>query len=219
MNTKSRKKTEQTLFCLSMFLLLIGITFYPRIIPNEVLSANSSLLLPLMYMLEFCCIFPLYMLFFRKLDDMGKGVLSLKQFLVFLLIIVLAQFAGGYIMDIRNKENWMVEQEVVKGAVFWINFILLVFVVPIYEEIVFRGCLLTALFSLFRGNVYIASLVTSALFAFMHTQYTDIRTLIILYIVSVILIVARILSKGLLMPILLHIAMNGIVLGVVFITL
>ena len=187
--------------------------------PREVLSANSDLLLPMMYVFEFCCIFPLYMLFFRKLDDMGTGVLSLKQFWVFLMIIILAQFAGGYIMDIRNKENWMVEQEVVKGALFWVNFFLLVFVVPIYEEIVFRGCLLTALFSIFQGNVYIASLVTSALFAFLHTQYSDIRTLIILYIVSIILIVARILSKGLLMPILLHIAMNGIVLGVVFITL
>lgn len=219
MNTKSRKKTKQTLLCLSMLLLFIGITFYPKIIPNEALPANSILLLPLMYMVEFCCIFPLYMLFFRKLDDMGKGVLSFKQFWVFLLIIVLAQFAGGYIMDIRNKENWMVEQEVVKGVVFWVNFLLLVFVVPVYEEVVFRGCLLTASLSLFRGNVYIASLVTSALFAFMHTQYSDVRTLIILYIVSVILIVARILSKGLLMPILLHIAMNGIVLGVVFFTL
>ncbi|MDT3249601.1 CPBP family glutamic-type intramembrane protease [Serratia sp. root2] len=58
-----------------------------------------------------------------------------------------------------------------------------------------------------------ASLVTSFLFAMLHTQYTDIRTLIILFIVSIILIVARIISKGVMTPVLLHMTMNGCVMG------
>lgn len=214
MNIDTRKNAELVFACFSMFLLLVGITFYPIFIPDKIVLMQSGLLLPLLYILEFCFIFPLYVVYFRKINDMGKGDFGFKQFLVFLVLVLLAQLAGAYIMNVRKNESWMVEQEAVKGGLFWLNFLLLVFVVPVYEEVVFRGCLLTALFTFFRGNIYFASLATSALFSVLHTQYADVRSFIILYVVSVILIIGRIVSRGLYMPILLHMAMNGIILSI-----
>ena len=48
----------------------------------------------------------------------------------------------------------------------------------------------------------------------MHTQYADIRTLLMLFLISQVLIVARVKSKGLLMPVTLHILMNATVIGI-----
>ncbi|WP_310445888.1 CPBP family intramembrane glutamic endopeptidase [Serratia sp. BIGb0234] len=186
------------------------------IIPDKVALLESGLLLPILYTLEFFIITPLYVIYFRKLDDMGLGHFSFRQFFVFIFLILLVQLAGAYILDIRKAENWMMEQESVKGGLFWLNFFLLVFIVPIYEELVFRGCLLTAIITFSRGNIYIASLVTSVLFAMLHTQYTDIRSLIILFLVSIILISVRIISRGVMMPVLLHMTMNGCVMGLAY---
>jgi membrane protease YdiL (CAAX protease family) len=47
----------------------------------------------------------------------------------------------------------------------------------------------------------------------MHTQYVDLRTLLMLFLVSQVLIIARLKSNGLLMPVILHIAMNGTVIA------
>lgn len=48
----------------------------------------------------------------------------------------------------------------------------------------------------------------------MHLQYSDIRTFVMLFLVSLTLIVARVKSNGILMPILLHMLMNVVVIGV-----
>ncbi|CAI1588225.1 CAAX amino terminal protease self- immunity [Serratia grimesii] len=216
MNNGSRKSSKLAFACFSMFLLMVGLTFYPMIIPDKVALLESGLLLPILYTIEFFIITPLYVIYFSKLDDMGLGHFSFRQFFVFIFLILLVQLAGAYILDIRKAENWMMEQESVKGGLFWLNFLLLVFIVPIYEELVFRGCLLTALITFSRGNIYIASLVTSVLFAMLHTQYTDIRSLIILFLVSIILISVRIISRGVMMPVLLHMTMNGCVMGLAY---
>jgi membrane protease YdiL (CAAX protease family) len=55
--------------------------------------------------------------------------------------------------------------------------------------------------------------VVSVIFALMHTQYVDLRTLLMLFLVSQVLILARVKSNGLLMPVSLHIVMNGTVIA------
>ncbi|CAI1148272.1 CAAX amino terminal protease self- immunity [Serratia liquefaciens] len=216
MNNRSRKSPKLAFACFSMFLLMVGLTFYPIIIPDKVALVESGLLLPILYTIEFFVITPLYVIYFRKLNDMGLGHFSFRQFLVFLFLILLVQLAGAYILGIQKAEPWIVEQKSVRGGLFWLNFLMLVFIVPIYEELVFRGCLLTALLTFCRGNIYIASLVTSVIFAMLHTQYTDIRALIILFLVSIILISVRIISRGVMMPVLLHMTMNGCVIGLAY---
>ncbi|WP_191121322.1 CPBP family intramembrane glutamic endopeptidase [Serratia marcescens] len=213
MNNRTEMSIKRGLACFALFILLVGITFYPIVVPDKVALEQSGLLLIFLYILEFSFIVPLYFIFFRKWEDMGRGYFSVSQFLIFLLIILLAQTAVAYILDIRAAERWVMEQETGKGSLFWLNFFMLVLIVPIYEELAFRGGLLTALLVFFRGNIYIASLVTSFLFAALHTQYTDVRTLIVLFLISIILIASRIISRGILMPIALHMAMNCVILS------
>lgn len=215
MNSCYRESIKLAITSFFMFLLFIGISFYPLIIPDKLVLINSGLALPILYMIEFSLIIPLYFILFRKHDEMNIGKGSFKMFFTFLILLILTQFAGSYIMDIRKPESWMIEQDAEKGNLFLLNLLLLIFIVPVYEELIFRGCLLRTMLISFRGNVYLSSLATSIVFSVLHTQYNDIRTFVILFLVSLILIGARIASNGMVMPILLHMTMNGIILGVI----
>ncbi len=94
----------------------------------------------------------------------------------------------------------------------WLLVLAIVIVVPIYEEMVFRGILWTAIAEQFasseRGAV-VASLVTSFIFATIHLQYGlyEISTIIVL---ALLFCYARIKSGSLLLPILLHSVNNGV---------
>ena len=96
----------------------------------------------------------------------------------------------------------------------WLLVIAMVIVAPIYEELVFRGLLWSAIseqFSKSRGTV-IASIVTSIIFAVIHLQYGlyEITTIMLL---ALIFCYARIKSGSVLLPILLHIINNGVAMG------
>ncbi|WP_416187179.1 lysostaphin resistance A-like protein [Hafnia paralvei] len=209
-----RKNTHLIIVNILPVLFLIGITFYTFLLPNRSQLYQAGLAVPILCVLEFICITPIYLIFFRNGRSMGIGFISSRLFFILLASIIFCQYAGPVIMGmVENKElTW--NRELLTNPIFLTTIFLIIFIVPIYEEIVFRGCLLDALSLCFRGKVYLASIVTSITFAFLHTQYTDIRALIILFAISNILVCARVSSKGLLMPILLHISMNGIVMGV-----
>ncbi|EFB7621609.1 CPBP family intramembrane metalloprotease, partial [Escherichia coli] len=100
------------------------------------------------------------------------------------------------------------------GAILWINIFSSVLLVPVYEEIVFRGCLFNSFKFWFNDNICISAIVTSVIFSALHLQYTDFRTFLMLFLVSLVLISAKIKSNGLLMPILLHMSMNAVIAGI-----
>ncbi|MDA2825404.1 CPBP family intramembrane metalloprotease [Escherichia coli] len=100
------------------------------------------------------------------------------------------------------------------GAILWIKIFSSVFLVPVYEEIVFRGCLFNSFKLWFHDNIYIPAIVTSVIISALHRQYTYFRTFLMLFLVSLVLISAKIKSNGLLMPILLHMAMNVAIAGI-----
>ncbi|EPL3857822.1 CPBP family glutamic-type intramembrane protease [Klebsiella pneumoniae] len=78
---------------------------------------------------------------------------------------------------------------------------------------IFRGCLFNTFRYWLNDNVYLSAVSVSILFSILHTQYSDIRTLFILFLVSMVLIFARVKSNGILMSIILHMVMNMIVIG------
>ena len=97
----------------------------------------------------------------------------------------------------------------------WLLIFAMVIVAPIYEELIFRGLLWSAIAEQFsnvanaehRGAI-VASLVTSVIFAVIHLQYGmyEISTIVIL---ALIFCYARIKSGSLVLPMLLHIVNNG----------
>ncbi|WP_367109305.1 lysostaphin resistance A-like protein [uncultured Psychrobacter sp.] len=101
----------------------------------------------------------------------------------------------------------------------WLLVLAMVIVAPIYEELVFRGILWSAIAEQFssssalgKSGAIIASLVTSLIFATIHLQYGlyEISTIVIL---ALIFCYARVKSGSLLLPIVLHIINNGIAMG------
>lgn len=97
----------------------------------------------------------------------------------------------------------------------WLLIFAMVIVAPIYEELIFRGLLWSAIAEQFsnvanaehRGAI-VASLVTSVIFAVIHLQYGiyEIGTIVVL---ALIFCYARIKSGSLVLPMLLHIINNG----------
>jgi len=195
-------------------LVMFGITFYPYLLPNRSQLYQAGLAIPVLCILEFIIIIPIYFIFFRNRKGMGIGIINSKLLFIFLVVIIFCQYAGPVIMGMGANKELMWNRDLLTDPIFLSTIFLMVFIVPIYEEIVFRGCLFDALLLCFRGRIYLASIATSITFAYFHTQFTDIRALIILIAISTVLVCARTFSKGLLMPILLHISMNGIVMVV-----
>lgn len=92
----------------------------------------------------------------------------------------------------------------------WLLVLVMVVVAPIYEELIFRGLLWSAISEQFNDHrgALVASIITSLLFAVIHLQYGfyEMGTIVVL---ALIFCWARIESKSLLLPMLLHIINNG----------
>ncbi|WP_392560468.1 CPBP family intramembrane glutamic endopeptidase [Orbus mooreae] len=88
---------------------------------------------------------------------------------------------------------------------------------PILEEFLFRHFIL-AIFPYNLGGKWAAYAIvfSSLIFTLLHTQYIHFITMLNIFVVGVILSLARIISKGLLLPILLHMSYNFITLCLYF---
>ena len=134
-----------------------------------------------------------------------------------LLIFMIASQALTYFLD----ETPLVFVDPLYQSVssVWLLVFAMVIVAPLYEELVFRGILWTAIAEQFVDSSYssystkyrgaiVASIVTSLIFAVIHVQYGiyEISTIVVL---ALVFCYARVKSGSLLLPILLHIANNG----------
>lgn len=100
----------------------------------------------------------------------------------------------------------------------WLLVFAMVIVAPLYEELVFRGILWSAISEQFVASqskyygAIVASIVTSLIFAVIHVQYGiyEISTIVIL---ALLFCYARVKSGSLLLPMLLHMINNGVAMG------
>ncbi len=213
-------RTKAVNGCLSMLLLSIFLATLPYFLESRDALIRKGLFYPLIYLTQFLVIFTLYLLFFRKREGLGKGEMKGRYFAVFIFCIFVIQFVLPRALGLTKSEDWLTGQMSLPGWTLLFNAMLLTFVVPVYEEIIFRGCLFNALMYWFNDRVYWSSLVLAATFSLLHTQYTDPRTFFLLFLVSLVLTAARVKTKGLGLPIALHMIMNGSVsvLSYLFIT-
>lgn len=125
-----------------------------------------------------------------------------------LLLFMIGSEALTYLLD--KSPTDFVDPLYESVSSVWLLVIAMVIIAPIYEELVFRGILWSAIaeqFSEQRGAL-IASVVTSIIFAVIHLQYGlyEISTIVVL---ALLFCYARIKSGSLLLPMLLHILNNG----------
>ena len=137
----------------------------------------------------------------------GMGLLGL------LLIFMIGSQALTYLLD--KSPLLFVDPLYQSVSSVWLLIFAMVIVAPIYEELIFRGLLWSAIEEQFTSSTYskhrgaiVASVVTSLIFAVIHVQYGiyEISTIVVLVLIFC---YARIKSGSLLLPILLHIVNNG----------
>ncbi|MES1964272.1 CPBP family intramembrane metalloprotease [Psychrobacter sp. AH5] len=192
---------------------------------------SSSIFLSLLFLSA------LIVLLIRSKGGRVSDYLALKRFNLkvaigsfgLLLIFLIGSQALTYLLD--KSPSLFVDPLYQSVSSVWLLIIALVIVAPIYEELVFRGIIWSALkeqFSLrYVANslslaearakseahgALMASLITSLVFAIMHLQYGlyEISTIVLL---AMIFCYARYKSGSLLLPILLHIFNNGLAMG------
>lgn len=208
------EKTKSVSGCFSMFLLMVTITFTPELIKKYNLFISQEILLFFLYSTESIILITIYFIFFKNRPGLGKGAFSIRLFLLLFSIILLLQFVAPWLFQAKENEEWVISQIALKNSFFWVNNIMMIFLVPVYEEIVFRGCLFNAFKYWLSENTYLSALLVSILFSILHTQYSDVRTLFILFLISLVFIFARVKSNGIVMPIVLHMMMNMTVIVV-----
>ena len=93
----------------------------------------------------------------------------------------------------------------------WLLIVTMVIVAPIYEEVMFRGILWSAVREQFAGSkgAWVATISTSVLFSIIHLQY-EFYEMSVIFILAMLLGYARSRSGSLYVPILLHIINNGL---------
>lgn len=145
-----------------------------------------------------------YNSFYRKKNTLS--IESVKKSLPFFILVLLMQM-----LRINHNHNpnpiFLFSMADIPSIVFF------VIISPFCEEVFYRGCLFDFLCSLCdaigagQGKI-VPLLTTSLIFSLMHTQFISISDYGFVFIISLILIRLRIITKGLSLPMILHSFVN-----------
>ncbi|MDU4093442.1 MAG: CPBP family intramembrane glutamic endopeptidase [Pantoea sp.] len=198
-----------TLFYLGSFALYYLITLAINWFPNYAALQQKGLLVPVLCLFEFAVLWPLYRFYQTRRSDIPLGRLPPKTTLLFLLLLL-----GLMAMQTQflPSERWLEDQTQQTPFSLWMLLLSAVLLAPIFEEILFRGFLLQVFLLWAPRSRFASIMLTSLLFAVMHTQYIHWQTLAVLTLFSVLLCYARLRANGLLLPVLLHMLNNLIAL-------
>lgn len=203
--TPATDKVSHTLLCIGVFLVWYSITLLVSVLPFAETIKSRGLLMPVLCLLEFAALVPLYRWYQRHFSAIPVGTLRPAQTLLFIVLLLAVNASQALYLV---QESWTSSQfggSVMQQISFCLAVVLLA---PVFEEILFRGFILQA-FLLWAPRQRIAcSLLASLIFAAMHTQYIHLQTLIALTVLSLLLCAARFISGGLKLPIALHMLNN-----------
>ncbi|QHM70083.1 CPBP family intramembrane glutamic endopeptidase [Mixta intestinalis] len=208
MKTQSGKAVV-TLFYLGSFVIYYLITLAITWFPNYTALRQQGLLVPVLCLFEFAVLWPLYRFYQTRREDIPLGRIALKPALLFVLLLLGLMVAQ---MLFLQPERWLEDQAHQDTFTLWVLFFSAVLLAPIFEEILFRGFLLQAFLLWAPRSRFAAILLTSLLFAAMHTQYILWQTIVVLTLFSILLCYARLRAGGLRLPIALHMLNNLIAL-------
>ena len=185
------------------------------------LGSNDGTVVSLSIVIGCVLLVAISVLLIRVRSGNARQYLALKRFswtvgvgmLGLLLIFMIGSQALTYLLN----ESPLVFVDPLYQSVssVWLLIFAMVIVAPIYEELIFRGLVWSAIAEQFSDATYsehrgavIASLVTSVIFAVIHLQYGlyEISTIVVL---ALLFCYARIKSGSLVLPMLLHIINNG----------
>lgn len=194
-----------TLFYGGMFVIYYLITLTITLFPNFAQLRSSGLLVPVLCLFEFAVLYPLYRFYCTRREDIPFGKLRLKSTLLFIAALMLLMLLQSWIL---KPEAWMEQQAEQSRTMVLIMLFSAVILAPLFEEILFRGFLLQGFLLWVPKSPLACMVLTSILFAAMHTQYVHLQTLLVLMLFSLLLCYARIKSNSLILPVILHMLNN-----------
>ncbi len=135
--------------------------------------------------------------------------IAVKIFILWVLFVI-----GNEVFTKLAERNPMVFMDKIYATAdpLWLLVLSVVIIVPIYEELIFRGLLWQTTAEQFinkKTGAIFASVLTASIFAVVHVQY-DFFEIVSIFILALILGYARYRSGSLLLPILMHIFNNGV---------
>lgn len=199
-------RITHTLLCAGALFIWYAISVLVGALPNFTYLQSSGLLMPLLCALEFAALVPVYRWYVRSYDTpIPSGRLTLRQALLFSAMLIALIAAQSLYLQ---REGWTGAQQT--GSLYTVVLFSLavVLLAPVYEEILFRGFVLQGLLLWAPRQRLACSLLSSLIFAAVHTQYVHLQTLIALMLLSLLLCAARFVSNGLRLPIFLHMLNN-----------
>lgn len=203
----STQKKSFILMC--FFLAAIGNTLSP-LITSKFIGARFAFLI--MVILEIGIGTCAYAVFYRKQNQISGP--HLKKSLPFFLVVFLMQ-ALPIIFTHKHTPSLHLSLSDTPGIIYFI------IISPFCEEIFYRGCLFDSLChfcnTLGAGQGMIVPLLaTSLIFSVMHIQFSSIIEYSSVFILSILLIFVRVLTKGLALPIMLHSFFNMLFIAAVY---
>lgn len=202
---------------------IVGIVlFAPYFLPNaENLSTDAQLQLASQHgmVISFTAILSFFMVFFTililaKLQKTPlKTILPIKKsklslWIIFSIILVFLNTIFYQISLLLEREPMLFMDSLAQTAnPLWVLILAVVLIIPIYEELIFRGFMWSALVNSKLGIVG-ASLITSGVFAWVHFQYGVVE-LMMIFALALLFGMARLYSGSLKLPIFLHITNNS----------
>lgn len=201
-------RMSHTLICiiafLGYFLFPFSLLFIPQTTALFQSSYASSLLAFFVY-LPYCLI--IWFFYQKKFNLLPLGEFNLKQFVIPCLLLIIFACINAYI---GTGEQWALMTYQTNQLAVFLFLLTLFLVAPITEEVIFRGFLLNAAIGYGKTAQWLAVIISSLLFSAVHMQYHSVQTFIFIFIIGIILCLARIKTRSLLAPIVLH-SLNNIV--------
>jgi len=201
----SPDRVSHTLLCAGMLLIWYTLTLLVRYLPVYPELLSQGLVMPVLCALEFAVLVPLYRWYTRHHGDIRLGTLRLRQLALFSVLLLLLLISQAFWLQ---REGWTGNQFTGTSTSTLLFALAVVLLAPVYEEILFRGFVLQGFLQWAPRQRAVCALLTSLLFAAIHTQYAHWQTLIALMLLSLLLCAARLVSGGLALPIILHMLNN-----------
>ncbi|MCT2388112.1 CPBP family intramembrane glutamic endopeptidase [Erwinia pyrifoliae] len=203
--TPASDKVSHTLLCCGVFMLWYTIALLVNLLPHIDTLKSQGMLMPALCMLEFAALVPVYQWYTRRFTDIPLGELRARQLLLFCALLLATMASQSlYLLP----ESWTAGQTGYT-SLSRVGFCLaVVLLAPIFEEILFRGFILQG-FLLWAPHQRLGcAIMTSLIFALLHSQYVHLQTVISLVVLSLLLCAARFVSGGLRLPMVLHMLNN-----------
>nr|WP_318384178.1 CPBP family intramembrane glutamic endopeptidase [uncultured Enterobacter sp.] len=205
--------TQKKPFFLMCFFLAAIINTLSPLITAHLIGTGFAFLT--MVMLEVLIGILAYTIFYRKQGQICG--LYLKKTSPFFLLVFLIQTLPIILTHSYNPPIHFSLSDT-PGLIYFIC------ISPFCEEVFYRGCLFDSLChfcnKLGAGQAMIVPLLaTSLVFSVMHTQFSSITEYTSVFILSILLICVRLLTKGLALPIMLHSFFNILFILIVYKTI